>query len=86
MAQAPDSHVSQKKRDPSTSSGQAMGHHISISFKAFHAAGGRIFITRISVSLIFTGPTSPDRYQQKLLHCHCSGDSTSPRATGLRWI
>ena len=72
------SHVSQKKRD--------MGHPISISFEAFQAAGGRIFITRISVSLIFTGPTYPDRYQRKLLQRHCSGEATNPRATGLRWM
>src|SRR5260370_13392291 len=51
-----------------------------------HAAGGRIVITRMSVSLIFTGPTSPEEYQRKLLHCHCSGEATNPRATGLRWM
>jgi hypothetical protein len=46
--------------------------------------GGRIFITRISVSLIRTGPTSPYKYQRKLLQRHCSGDATNPRVTGLR--
>ena len=43
-----------------------------------HAAGGRMVITKMSVSLIRTGPTSPEEYQRKLLQCHCSGESTSP--------
>ena len=51
-----------------------------------HAAGGRIVITRISVSLIFTGTISPEEYQRKLVQGHCSGEATSPRATGLRWM
>jgi hypothetical protein len=92
------SHVSQKRRDPSTSlragsfdfplgfargfgrTGQAMGHPLPISDKrkpSDHAAGGRIVITRMSVSLIWTGPASPEEYQRKLLHCHCSGDARS---------
>jgi hypothetical protein len=32
-----------------------------------YAAGGRILITRISVSLIRTGPSSPKQYHRKLL-------------------
>jgi len=51
-----------------------------------HAAGGWIVITRISVSLIFSGPISPAEYQRKLVQGHCSREATSPRATGLRWM
>jgi hypothetical protein len=30
----------------------------------YHPVGGRIVITKISVSLIFTGPASPRKYQR----------------------
>jgi hypothetical protein len=46
----------------------------------------RIFNSARPHSFIFTGPDSPDAYQRKLLHAHCSGSETSPRFTGLRWI
>jgi hypothetical protein len=85
-SQAPDSHVSDKQRDPSTSSGQAMGTPLLFLSHQQTTAGGRIVITKISVSLIRTGPGSPEEYQRKLLQGHCSGEATSPRATGLRWM
>jgi hypothetical protein len=75
-----NSHVSQKRRN--------MGHpHHPMTDKgkrSNHAAGGRILITIISVSLIRTGPTSPHRYQRKLFQRQCSGEVTNPRFTGLR--
>jgi hypothetical protein len=37
----------------------------------------------MSVSLIFTGPTSPRQYQRKLLQRHNSGEATNPLSTGL---
>jgi hypothetical protein len=41
-----------------------MGHPISISIEASHAAGGRMVITKISVSFIRTGPTSPEENRE----------------------
>jgi hypothetical protein len=61
-------------------------HKSSIVKRFDYAAGGRIVITKMSVSLIRTGPASPDEYQRKLLQHHCSGEVTSPRTTGLRWM
>ena len=49
-----------------------------------HAAGGRIVITKMSVSLILTGPVSRYKYQRTLLHFQSSGDLTSPLVTGFR--
>src|SRR5207245_5253965 len=42
------------------------------------AAHARTRICKISVSLMRTGPASPQRYQRKLLQRHCAGDSTNP--------
>jgi hypothetical protein len=43
-----------------------------------HAAGGRMVITRMSVSLIRTGHASPCQYRRKLLQRHCSGTRPIP--------
>src|SRR3954447_1189255 len=42
---------------------------------------GRMVITRISVSLTLTGPSSRLRYHRKLLQRHSSAELTRPRLT-----
>ena len=76
------SHVSQRKRDmghPRFTAYILLGRVAVTQFT--HAASGLTFITRMSASLIFTGPTPSRQYQQKLLQRHSSGEATSPRTT-----